>query len=202
MREDTRYLLLGSVGIILLVATFVAPSLMTSDPKTRLGEPAGTMQLGSMIPSDVMIQGTITDSYVDVLYTMLFDNSASVTASEINWLFELQEGIRLSNVSIEIDGITYWGYVIPEQAAIEAYNESVEEDESALLVVKSGNGYLVSLNVENGTEAIVSVRVEGLLARRLGLYSLDLPISRGVPIQTNVGIDLTIRSNFEQIAGY
>ncbi|TFH00328.1 MAG: VWA domain-containing protein, partial [Candidatus Thorarchaeota archaeon] len=114
----------------------------------------------------------------------------------------LQEGIRLSNVSIVIGGITYWGHVMPEQAAIEAYNASVEENESALLVVKTGSGYRVSFNLENYTEAFVGVSVEGLLARKLGLYFLDLPIARGVPITTNVILDLKIRSNFEPIAGY
>ncbi|MHA1576399.1 MAG: VWA domain-containing protein, partial [Candidatus Thorarchaeota archaeon] len=202
MKLDIRYTLLGGVGILLLVTAMVTPSLMINDQRELLDGPAASVKLGSLIPDDVTIEGSIIDSYVDVLYTMRFDNTASATASEISWLFELQEGIRLSNVSIMIGEVTYWGQVMPEQVAIEAYNESVEEDESALLVVKSGDGYLVNLNLENGTEAIVSVRIEGLLARKLGLYSLDLPIARGVPIQTNVIIDLSIRSNFESIAGY
>ncbi|MCK5266189.1 MAG: VWA domain-containing protein, partial [Candidatus Thorarchaeota archaeon] len=202
MKVETRYILLGFVGIILLVTAMAIPSLIINDQRDLYDGPAASVKLGSMLPDDVTIEGSIIDSYVDVLYTMHFDNSESATASEINWLFELQEGIRLSNVSIVIGEVTYWGQVMPEQAAIEAYNESVEEDESALLVVKSGDGYLVSLNLESGIEAIVGVKVEGLLARKLGLYSLDLPISRGVPIQTNVIIDLSIRSNFDSIAGY
>jgi len=202
LNVDTRYILLGSVGIILLVTAMVTPSLMINDQPLLYDGPAASVKLGSMIPNDVMIEGSIIDSYVDVLYTMQFDNTASPTATEIDWLFELQEGIRLSNVSVEIGDITYWGHVMPEQAAIVAYNASVEENESALLVVKSGDGYRVNLNLENGTEAIVGVQIEGLLARKLGLYSLDLPIARGVPIQTNVVIDLSIRSSFEPIAGY
>ncbi len=176
--------------------------MLTNDQSNPYDGPAASAKLGSMLPDDVTIEGSIIDSYVDILYTMRFDNSESATASEVNWLFELQEGIRLSNVSIVIGEVTYWGQVMPEQAAIEEYNASVEADESALLVVKSGEGYLVSLNLENGIEAIVDVKIEGLLARKLGLYSLDIPISGGVPIQTNVIIDLSIRSNFDSIAGY
>ncbi|MFW9843386.1 MAG: VWA domain-containing protein, partial [Candidatus Thorarchaeota archaeon] len=68
--------------------------------------------------------------------------------------------------------------------------------------VKSGSGYRVSFNLEKNTEATIRVRVEGLLARRLGLYSLALPIAEGIPITANVVLDLSIRSNFESIAGY
>lgn len=201
MKVDTRYLLIGAIGIILSVSAIVLPSLLINNAHNLDGEPAAEIRLGSMIPDDVTIEGSIVDSYVDVLYMMRFDNREA-TANEINWLFELQEGIRLSNVSIVIGGITYWGRVMPEQAAIEAYNASVEENESALLVVKSGPGYRVSFNLENNTEAMVGVEIEGLLARKLGLYSLELPIARGVPIDTNVIIDLSIKSNFEPIAGY
>ncbi|MGY5881648.1 MAG: VWA domain-containing protein [Candidatus Thorarchaeota archaeon] len=202
MKVDTRYILLGAVGIILIVSAFVLSPPFVNDDQTLDGEPATEIKLGSMIPDDVTIEGSIVDSYVDVLYVMKFDNNDATTASEINWLFELQDGIRLSNVSVVIGEITYWGQVMPEQAAIEAYNASVEENESALLVVKAGSGYRVRFNLENGTEAIVGVKVEGLLVRRLGLYSLELPIARGVPITANVILDLKIRSNFEPIAGY
>ena len=202
LKVDTRYILLGAIGIILVVSATLLPQPIIDNSDTPYDKPATEMKLGSMIPDDVTIEGTILDSYVDVLYIMHFDNRDASTASEINWLFELQEGIRLSNVSVVIGGITYWGHVMPEQAAIEAYNASVEENESALLVVKAGSGYRVSFNLENGTEASVGVKLEGLLARKLGLYSLELPIARGVPIQANVIVDLRIQSNFEPIAGY
>lgn len=202
MKVDTRYIVIGGVGIILFVSAMLLPSTLINNQNTTLGQPAASAKLGSMIPNDVMIEGKIIDSYVDVLYTLKFDNRASDSATEVNWLFELQEGIRLSNVSIEIGEVTYWGRVMPEQAAIQEYSESVEEEESALLVVKSDEGYRVSFNLEEDAQASVGVRVEGLLARKLGLYSLDLPISRGIPILANVIIDLSIRSNFEPIAGY
>ncbi|MGY5859865.1 MAG: VIT domain-containing protein, partial [Candidatus Thorarchaeota archaeon] len=202
MKVDTRYILLGGIGVIILVSVMLMPSTLINNQNTLLGEPANFAKLGSMIPDDVTIEGTIIDSYVDVTYVMRFDNRASEEASEINWLFELQEGIRLSNVSIIIGNITYWGRVMPEQAAILNYSASVEEGETALLVVKTVEGYRVAFNLEEGTEASVGVSVEGLIARKLGLYSLDLPISRSVPIDTNVILDLSIRSNFEAIAGY
>jgi len=197
-----RYLLLSGVGIILIVSALIIPSMVVENRTTLDGEPVGMTTIASMTPGNVTIEGTIIDSYVDVLYTICFDNSASSTASEIDWLFELQEGIRLSNVSIDLGNVTYWGRVMPVQEAMEEYNESVEQNESALLVVRTPIGYRIDFNLENGTEAIVSVRVEGLLTRKLGLYSLDLPIAQGTPIHSEVYIDLSIRSNFESIAGY
>ena len=202
MKVDTRYILLSGIGVIILVSAMLLQPPAINNHNTILGEPASSVSLGSMIPDDVMIEGTITDSYVDVTYMMQFDNSASVNAAEIDWIFGLQEGIRLSNVTIVIGDETYLGRVMPEQAAIQDYSAAVEEGETALLVVKSEEGYRVRFNLENGTEASVSVQVEGLLTRKLGLYSLDLPISRGIPIQTDVVIDLSIQSNFESIAGY
>jgi hypothetical protein len=62
--------------------------------------------------------------------------------------------------------------------------------------------YKISFNLENRTEARVGVRVEGLLTRKLGLYSLDLPITNGIPFDTAVDIDISIHSSFEGIAGY
>ncbi|MHA1613949.1 MAG: VIT domain-containing protein, partial [Candidatus Thorarchaeota archaeon] len=202
MKVDMRYLLLSGVGIILIVSALIIPSMVVENRTTLDGEPVGMTTIASMTPGNVTIEGTIIDSYVDVLYTICFDNSASSTASEIDWLFELQEGIRLSNVSIDLGNVTYWGRVMPVQEAMEEYNESVEQNESALLVVRTPIGYRIDFNLENGTEAIVSVRVEGLLTRKLGLYSLDLPIAQGTPIHSEVYIDLSIRSNFESIAGY
>lgn len=202
MKVDMRYLLLSGVGIILIVSALITPSMVVENRTTLDGEPVGMTTIASMAPGNVTIDGTIIDSYVDVLYTVCFDNSASSTATEIDWLFELQEGIRLSNVSIDLGNMTYLGRVMPVQEAMEEYNESVEQNESALLIVRTPIGYRIDFNLENGTEAIVSVRVEGLLTRKLGLYSLDLPIAQGVPIHSDVYIDLSIRSNFESIAGY
>lgn len=202
MKVDKRYILLSGIGVIILLSAMLLPPPIVNNQNTFLGEPANSVRLGSLIPNDVIIDGTIVDSYVDVLYVMQFDNSDSVEAVEVDWLFELQEGIRLSNVTVEIGDETYFGRVMPEQAAIQEYSSSVEEGETALLVVKSEDGYRVRFNLENRTEARVSVQVEGLLTRKLGLYSLDLPISRGIPIETDVILALSIQSNFEAIAGY
>ena len=117
MKVDTRYLLLSGIGIIILVSAMIIQLQPTNNQSLLIGRPADSARIGSMIPDDVTIAGAIIDSYVDVSYIMSFDNTASAEASEIAWPFGLQEGIRLSNVSVVIGNMTYWGHVMPEQAA-------------------------------------------------------------------------------------
>jgi Ca-activated chloride channel family protein len=202
VKVDTRYLVLGGIGFILIAAALLSPKTIIDNQTSQIGEPAGTAKIGSLKRGNVTIEGAIIDGYVDVIYSIRFDNTASPTPSEVEWLFGLQEGIRLSNVSIEFENITYWGRVMPEQQAIEEYEDEVEANESALLVIRVAEGYRISFNLENGTEARVGVRVEGLLTRKLGLYSLNLPIADGIPFDTSVDVDISIRSSFEGIAGY
>ncbi len=153
-------------------------------------------------PIDVSVTGSIVDNYANVTYQMTFDNTASETDTEVEWLFGLQDGIRLRNISVLLGDTTYWGRVLPEQQAIETYNESVQANKSAVLVQRVYEGYSISLNVESTTEALLSVYVEGLLTREKGLYSLGLPIGRTGVVDTEFLFDLTILSNFDPVVGY
>ncbi len=156
----------------------------------------------TLVPVDVSISGSITDNYVNFTYQMIFDNTGSEIAQEVDWFFGLQESIRLSNISVALDNKTYWGRVLPELEAIETYNESVSANKSAVLVQRYSDGYSVRMNVENGTEAILSVFVEGLLTRSVGLYRLDLPIGRTGIIDVAFTLDIDIISNFAPVTGY
>jgi len=156
----------------------------------------------TLVPVDVSISGSITDNYVNFTYQMIFDNTGSEIAQEVDWFFGLQESIRLSNISVALDNKTYWGRVLPELEAIETYNESVSANKSAVLVQRYSDGYSVRMNVENGTEAILSVFMEGLLTRSVGLYRLDLPIGRTGIIDVAFTLDIDIISNFAPVTGY
>jgi len=155
-----------------------------------------------LAPVNVSVIGSITDNYVNVTYEMTFDNTASSIAQEVDWFFGLQDNIRLSNISVVLGNVTYWGRVLPELEAIETYNESVEANKSAVLVQRYYDGYSVKMNVENGTSADLSVFIEGLLTRNVGLYSLDLPLGRTGIIETAFTLDIDIISNFAPVTGY
>ncbi len=59
------------------------------------------------------------------------------------------------------------------------------------------------MNVENGTEAVLIIFLEGLLTRNMGFYILDLPISTPtILLQANFELDVSIRSNHGSIKGY
>ncbi|GAI51763.1 unnamed protein product, partial [marine sediment metagenome] len=61
----------------------------------------------------------------------------------------------------------------------------------------------IDMNVENGTEALLTIFLEGLLTRDLGLYSLILPFSTPTSLlQADFDLDISIRSNYGSIEGY
>ncbi len=159
-------------------------------------------QTGLLDPYSISITGTIVDNYANITYEMDFDNTGSSYSREVNWFFGLQTGIRLSNVSVSMGKDVYWGQVIPEAEAIETYEESIEEGKTAVLVTRGLGGYYLNLNVANQTDATLRVYVEGLLVRRLGLYSLEIPIVSESMLTSVFSVDLTILSHYGPIAGY
>ena len=156
----------------------------------------------TLVPADVSVSGSITDNFVNITYQMVFDNTGSSIAQEVDWFFGLQDSIRLSNLSVILGNKTYWGRVLPEVEAVEVYNESVALNKSAVLVQRYADGYSVRMNVENGTEAILSVFIEGLLTRSVGLYCLNLPLGRTGIIDVAFTLDIDIISNLAPVAGY
>ena len=198
-RRDRDSLIVGVTIILLCTILYVRP-IMESSSKMNMSK--FTVTEDPREPIDVSIIGKIVDNYANVTYQMTFDNTASTTDTEVEWFFGLRDGIRLSNISVVLEDEIYWGRVLPEQQAIETYNESVQANKSAVLVQRVYQGYSISLNVESATEALLSVYMEGLLTREKGLYSLNLPIGRTGVENTAFLFDLTILSNFEPVIGY
>ncbi|MFW9846957.1 MAG: VWA domain-containing protein, partial [Candidatus Thorarchaeota archaeon] len=163
---------------------------------------APTMQECMMELNRITVSGNIIDNYASVSYELVFDNTASEKATQVYWFFGLQEGVRLSNVSVILGSVTYWGRIMREKTAVEGYHESVEAGRTAVLVTRSSGGYYVSFNIENRTLAVLSVFVEGLLTREVGLYNLALPISLENKFRTEFVLDLSIRSSFAPVIGY
>ena len=198
-RRDRDTLIVG-VTIILLCAILYVRPIMEGSSKLSMAK--FTVTEDPREPIDFSVIGRIVDNYANVTYQMTFDNTASETATEVEWFFGLQDGLRLRNISVLLGDATYWGRVLPEQQAIETYNESVQANKSAVLVQRVYQGYSISFNVESATEALLSVYVEGFLTREKGLYSLNLPIGRTGIENTAFLFDLTLLSNFELVSGY
>ncbi len=193
------------IAPLCMVILLLLGTTATTAVSLRVGETPGVTRLVSqdtLGPSSVSVEGSIVDNYANLSYTMVYDNTESDTDREISWLFGLQSGLRLSNMCVTLKDLIYWGKVEIEQQAIETYNESVTLNKTAVLVTRHWNGYEVSLNVENNTEAILTVFIEGLLTRSSGRYLLDLPISKDAPIESAFSLEMSIVSHYGEIIGY
>ena len=65
-------------------------------------------------PDSIAIYGEIADNYVNITYELHFDNTGSSEDRIIDWEFEIQKDILLSNLSIILGEKTYYGVVKPE----------------------------------------------------------------------------------------
>ena len=104
--------------------------------------------------------GEIVDNYVNITYELHFDNSESSEDREIDWEFGIQKDILLSNLSIILGEKTYYGVVKPVLVAEQEYNESVEANETAVLMKQTSDGYSLQCNLEAETEAHVFITLE------------------------------------------
>ncbi|MFW9767400.1 MAG: VWA domain-containing protein [Candidatus Thorarchaeota archaeon] len=189
---------------VLLVVVLVGATVFDrqTTPESMSGQTKILSDAGKIDPYDVSIQGSIIDNYANLSYRMMYDNYASPEDKEIDWYLGLDDGLRLSNISVLLNGVVYWGRVLPEQQAVQIYDESVEANKSAVLVQRLSDGYEVKMNVEAEAEATLTIFVEGLLTREFGLYTLGLPVGRNGIVNTGFSFRFEIISNFEPVSGY
>ncbi len=164
--------------------------------------PTVMAQTSELLPSSIEVHGSVTDNYANLTYCLVLNNTASSVARELLWTLPLEGGLRLSNVSVVTGGVTYWGRLCPESSAVEEYNETVAQNKTGVLVIRTGESYVLRVNVENGTSAYLSVFVEGLLTRTLGVYTLDMPLRFGETFSATLGVNLTVVSHLGEIRGY
>jgi len=153
-------------------------------------------------PDSIAIYGEIADNYVNITYELHFDNSGSSEDREIDWEFGIQKDILLSNLSIILGEKTYYGVVKPVSIAEQEYNESVEANETAVLMKQTADGYSLQCNLEAEMEAQVFITLEGFLTRKFGGYSLALPLALSQTLLSVLTVDVAIRSNFNPLVSY
>ncbi|MHA1610878.1 MAG: VWA domain-containing protein [Promethearchaeota archaeon] len=152
-------------------------------------------------PDSVSVWGTIEDNYAEIVYELIFDQTSDVEDEEMEWDFGIEGGIRLSNVSIQMGNTTYYGAVKPIQEAIDDYNQSVDENKTALLIRQIYGGYKLNINLKAGEVVRIQIFFEGLLIRNLGEYKLELPLSLDTVLLAPFYLNLTLQSHFSPIAG-
>ncbi len=180
--------------IVLFLSLVLMVSLMFHVPQPVLAQ-------DELNPSSVSISGSIVDNYANISYSLLFDNTGSEVATEIEWYFLMSSGIRLSNISLLLGDLMYWGQAKEEKQAITEYNQTVQRNKTGVLVRRIGSFYRISFNIENGTEALLTIFAEGLLTRNRGLYVMDFPISTDY-FTADFSFDISIISHLGSIDGY
>jgi len=181
-------------SIILTMSILLMVSMLFQVPQNAKAQ-------STLNPNSVSISGSVVDNYANYSYEYLFDNTASEEAVEIEWFFELSDGVRLSNISLLLGDLMYWGHAKPEIEAIHEYNQTVQQNRTGVLVRRIGDQYKLSFNIENGTEALLTIYAEGLLTRYKGLYKIDFPITDEF-FSADFSFDLTVVSDFGNIEGY
>ena len=184
---------------VLLILTFCALMIMGSLSRVPS---TFALQGDDLDPSSISLEGEIVNNYANVTYEIMFDNIDSDVDKEVDWYFELQEEVRLSNISVKVGDEMYWGRAMRETQAVITYTQAVESNLTAALVMREYDGYRICFNAKAEELATLSVYVEGLLTRDQGLYSLELPLSTSGFLSGDFALDLTVISHYESIAGY
>ncbi len=152
-----------------------------------------------LLPSSLAIEGIIADNYANISYTLVFDNQNSDADRLTIYRIRKPNGLFLSNVSVEMGNLTFWGRVSPIDKAKHEFNESVSVNKSAVLVTANRDFYDFEINVKAGVIMKLKVFFEGYLTRKMGFYDLDLYKFNGNSINLDLSISLSITSSLANV---
>jgi hypothetical protein len=143
----------------------------------------------------VAIGGNITDNYANLTFEFEITNP-DVIADEMIFSFLTDSNLYLSNFSLQLTNLTYWGQVKPILAAQQEYQNATENNQTAVLVQKIGDLYKTSFNLEAGETGKLIFFFEGYLKRVLGTYDFTLLdiTSTFTSVTLNVEIDVVLEA--------
>ncbi|XP_035675357.1 inter-alpha-trypsin inhibitor heavy chain H3-like isoform X2 [Branchiostoma floridae] len=139
------------------------------------------------------IKSTVTSRYAKTVVTSRLANKAD-EAREAVFEISLPKTAFISNFSMTIDNVTYFGEVKEKEKAEKEYKKAVSKGQSAGKVSatpKRENKFKVSVNVAAQSKVTFNLTYEELLQRRLGSYELVLSI-RPQQVVRHLKIDVRI----------
>ncbi|CAH1265360.1 ITIH3 [Branchiostoma lanceolatum] len=139
------------------------------------------------------IKSTVTSRYAKTVVTSRLANKAN-EAREAVFDVSLPKTAFISNFSMTIDNVTYFGEVKEKEKAEKEYKKAVSKGQSAGKVSaapKRENKFKVSVNVAAQSKVTFNLTYEELLQRRLGSYELVLSI-RPQQVVRHLKIDVRI----------
>lgn len=150
-----------------------------------------TVTIDSVSMNEIAIRGTITDNYANISIEMEIENPES-SAQETLISFSTDERLFLSNFSLDLNDLTYWGEIKPIIIAQQEYQNATESNQTAVLVEKVGENYNSRFNLKAGETGTLVFYFEGYITRELGIYDFVLfDFSSSAPtVQTIVDIEL------------
>ncbi|MCY3411132.1 MAG: VWA domain-containing protein [Candidatus Heimdallarchaeota archaeon] len=147
--------------------------------------------------SNIDIKGTINDNFAQIEYSMTLYNPSSYDQYLYQPIPQFSN-LFLSNVSFELNGITYYGKVMGLYDAIDTFNDAVESNYTAVLVSQIGDSYWIQLNLGKKATIEITCSFEGYLQRKLGDYGLSL-LGLNLDGTVDLTIDLEITASQMQL---
>ncbi|XP_078676438.1 inter-alpha-trypsin inhibitor heavy chain H3-like isoform X3 [Branchiostoma floridae x Branchiostoma belcheri] len=164
-------------------------------PRQAGGAPVA-QQIGSQKKPEIYaldIKSTVTSRYAKTVVTSRLANKAG-EAREAVFDVSLPKTAFISNFSMTIDNVTYFGEVKEKEKAEKEYKKAVSKGQSAGKVSarpKRENKFRVSVNVAAQSKVTFNLTYEELLQRRLGSYELVLSV-RPQQVVRHLKIDVRI----------
>ncbi|XP_066284229.1 inter-alpha-trypsin inhibitor heavy chain H3-like isoform X3 [Branchiostoma lanceolatum] len=164
-------------------------------PRQAVAGPVA-QQIGSQKKPEIYaldIKSTVTSRYAKTVVTSRLANKAN-EAREAVFDVSLPKTAFISNFSMTIDNVTYFGEVKEKEKAEKEYKKAVSKGQSAGKVSaapKRENKFKVSVNVAAQSKVTFNLTYEELLQRRLGSYELVLSI-RPQQVVRHLKIDVRI----------
>jgi len=140
--------------------------------------PASAQAEADIQVNSLHIDGRIINGYAVTEVTQNFTNSGT-SSGEVEFRFGIPERAFLSNLTVTVNGKTFYGQSMRKAAAQETYDSAVSSGKTAGMVSNSpsSNVFATSLNVAGGQTAEVSLRYEEFIPRTRGEYIYSIPTS-------------------------
>ncbi len=128
-----------------------------------------------LIVVDERVEAWVADGFAVTKRTVELRNGNDAASLQAAITFPVPVGAFVSNVTLVINGTTYYAVVKPKAVAETSYEEAVAAGASAALVRRLGNGdHQVATNIGPNLSATVTLVHEQFLAKSKGAYTLVL----------------------------
>lgn len=149
---------IGSVFLFVSLAIFAALNSVEGSEEEIVNE-------------SISLEVEINDHYAVTQYYTTFYNPFQDT-KEVTFSFDKPDDSMLSNLSLEINGDTYYAKIKGKEIAEKEYDDAKEENKTATKVESQtgSSDFVLSLNIGSGNRTMVGLRFEQVIERSMDEY--------------------------------